>query len=76
VKSIAPLLHFEFANNMKSEKHLVGAKLLCVLLLFVAAPDSFAIIRSPYPAKSLPPDRGHMIITIGDDSIVLVKDGR
>lgn len=53
---------------MKSEKHLVGAKLLCILLLFVAAPHSFAIIRSPYPAKSLPPDRENTI-TIGDDSI-------
>jgi hypothetical protein len=53
---------------MKSERHPAAAKLLCIALLFVAAPYSFAIIRSPYPAKSLPPDRGHMII-IGDDSI-------
>jgi hypothetical protein len=53
---------------MKREKYPAGAKLLCIILLFVAAPHSFAIIRSPYPAKSLPPDRVHMI-TIGDDSI-------
>jgi hypothetical protein len=61
---------------MKSEKHLAGARLLCIVVLFVAAPHSFAIIRSPYPAKSLPPDRAHMI-RIGDDSIAApAKNGR
>jgi hypothetical protein len=61
---------------MKSEKHPPGVRLLCIFLLFMAAPHSFAIIRSPYPAKSLPPGRGHMII-IGDESIsVAAKSGR
>ena len=72
---MARLLHSGIYNNMKSEKHRAGAKLLCIVLLFVAAPHSFAIIRSPYPAKSLPPDRGH-VITISDDLIVLAKNGR
>lgn len=53
---------------MKSEKPPAGPKLLCIVLLFVAVPHSFAIIRSPYPVKSLPPDRAYMI-RIGDDSI-------
>ena len=60
---------------MKSEKHPAAAKLLCIALLFVAVPHSFAIIRPPYPAKSLPPDRGR-IITISDDLIMLAKNGR
>jgi hypothetical protein len=61
---------------MKSEKHRANAKLLCIVLLFVAAPYSFAIIRPPYPVKSLPPDRGHMITIIGHNSIVPAKNGR
>ena len=61
---------------MKSEKHRAEAKLLCIVLFFVAAPHSFAIIRPPYPAKSLPPDRGHMITIIGNDSIVPAKNER
>jgi hypothetical protein len=73
---MARLLHSGIYNNMKSEKHPGAAKLLCIVLLFVAVPHSFAIIRSPYPTKSLPPDRGHMITTIGDDSIVPAKNGR
>jgi len=46
-----------------------GAKLLCAVLLFAAAPHSFAIIRSPYPAKSLPPYRGEVIIIGGDSNV-------
>lgn len=53
---------------MKKEKHPAGAGFLCIVLLFVAAPYSFALIRSPYPAKSLPPDTGRTIV-IGDDSV-------
>lgn len=52
---------------MKHKKRLVDAKLLCIALLFLAGSQAFAIIRSPYPAKSLPPYRGHSIV-IGDDS--------
>jgi hypothetical protein len=53
---------------MKKEKHPAGAGLLCIVLLFAAGPYSFAIIRSPYPEKSLPPDSGRTIV-INDDSI-------
>jgi hypothetical protein len=70
-----PVTASRICKYMKGEKPPAGPKLLCIVLLFVAAPHSFAIIRSPYPAKSLPPDRGHMI-TISDDLIVLAKNGR
>jgi hypothetical protein len=73
---MARLMHCEIYNHMRRGKRLAGVKLLCILLLFTAAPHSFAIIRSPYPVKSLPPDRGHMII-IGDEWILVpVKNGR
>jgi hypothetical protein len=51
----------------------LGAKLLCAVLLFAAAPHSFAIIRSPYPAKSLPPYRGQGIIIGGDSNVTPAK---
>ena len=74
---MARLLHSEIYKRMKSEKRPPGVKLLFIFLLFMAAtPHSFAIIRSPYPAKSMPPGRVHMII-IGDEWIsVAAKNGR
>jgi hypothetical protein len=60
---------------MKSEKHIVGAILLCIALLFLAAPQSHAIIRSPYPAKSLPPYRGHVTTTANGAISVAPKNG-
>jgi hypothetical protein len=73
---MARLLHSDIYKRMKNEKHPPGVKLLCIVLLLMTAPHSFAIIRSPYPAKSLPPDRGHVII-IGDERIsVAPKNGR
>ena len=62
------MLHSKTLNHMKNKKHVVNAKLLCIALLFLAGSHTFAIIRSPYPAKSYPPYRGHGIF-IGDDSI-------
>ncbi len=53
---------------MKREKQILIATLLCTL--FAAVPHSFAIIRSPYPTKALPPYRGNVIV-IGGDSIVV-----
>jgi hypothetical protein len=41
---------------------------LGVLLGLAISSQAFAIIRSPYPAKPSPPDRGHFIV-IGDDAI-------
>jgi hypothetical protein len=61
---------------MKSGKRSPGAMVLCIFLLFIAAPHSFAIIRSPFPGKSLPPDRGQVII-IGEERIAITtKNGR
>jgi hypothetical protein len=60
---------------MKSERPTLSAKLLCITLLFIAVPHSFAIIRSPYPAKSQPPDRGQVIV-IGDKFSAAAKNGR
>ena len=60
---------------MKSEKHIVGAILLCIAPLFLAAPQSFAIIRSPHPAKSLPPYRGHATNIFGDAFSAAAKNG-
>jgi len=65
---LARLLHLT-NFNMNGGPQRFGAKLLCAVLLFAAAPHSFAIIRSPYPAKSLPPYRGQMIITEGDSNV-------
>jgi hypothetical protein len=56
---------------MKREKQILIATLLCAL--FGAAPHSSGIIRSPFPAKALPPYRGNVIF-IGDDSIVAPAD--
>jgi hypothetical protein len=61
---------------MNNKKHIAGAKILCIALLFLVAPHAFATIRSPYPAKSLPPYRGS-VITSGSDSMPVVsKNGR
>jgi hypothetical protein len=69
---LARLLHLT-NFNMNGGPQRFGAKLLCAVLLFAAAPHSFAIIRSPYPAKSLPPYRGQMIITEGDSNVTPAK---
>jgi hypothetical protein len=61
---------------MKNKKQIVGAKLLCLALLFLAAPHSFAIIRSPYPAKSFPPYRGHVTVIGGDSIPAAAKNNR
>jgi hypothetical protein len=53
---------------MNNKKHPGAAKVLCTILLFSIASHAFAIIRSPYPAKSFPPYRG-IAITIGGDSL-------
>ena len=53
---------------MKNEKKRAGAKLVCVVVLLMVVPDVFATIRSPYPAKSLPPYRGSGI-SIGGDAM-------
>ena len=55
---------------MNRETKTLGVKILCVSLLLTTASNSFAIIRSPYPVKPLPPYRGNVII-IGGDSIVV-----
>jgi len=60
------LLHFNLVI-MKREKQILIATLLCAL--FGAAPHSSGIIRSPFPAKALPPYRGNVIV-IGGDSIL------
>ena len=53
---------------MKSDPKALGAKILCISLLLATASSSFAIIRSPYPVKTLPPYRGQFVI-IGENSI-------
>jgi hypothetical protein len=69
---LARLLHLT-NFNMNGGPQRFGAKFLCTVLLFAAAPHSFAIIRSPYPAKSLPPYRGQGIITGGDSNVTPAK---
>jgi hypothetical protein len=58
---------------MKSTKQSLAAKLLCIGLFLAAAPHSFAIIRSPYPAKSAPPYRGNMVTIATDASAAAAK---
>jgi len=69
VSSMARMLHLDTVKTMKHQKHLVNAKILCIALLFLAGTQAFAIIRSPYPAKTRPPYRSQGIF-IGDDSIL------
>src|SRR5436309_14692939 len=38
-----------------------------VLLSLALGAQAFAIIRSPYPTKTLPPSHGHFIV-VGDDA--------
>jgi len=40
---------------------------LGVLLSLALGAQAFAIIRSPYPTKTLPPSHGHFIV-VGDDA--------
>ena len=66
---MARMLHSkEVIIPMKHKKRRLDAKLLCLTLLFLAGTQAFAIVRSPYPAKTYPPYRGRMIV-IGDDSM-------
>jgi hypothetical protein len=61
------MLHLKEVPYMKHKKRRLDAKLLCIALLFLVGSQAFAIIRSPYPARTFPPYRGRTIV-IGDDS--------
>ena len=52
---------------MKHKTYGLSAKVLCIGLLFLVGSPTFATMRSPYPAKSQPPDRSRVVI-IGEDS--------
>jgi hypothetical protein len=54
---------------MKAKGLGFSLRLLWIVLLLIIGSPAFAIIRPPYPVKTAPPFRGHVIV-IGGDSIL------
>jgi hypothetical protein len=59
---------------MKAKGHSFTLRLLWIVLLLMAAPQAFAIIRPPYPAKTAPPFRGHIIVIGGDSTLTVAEN--
>jgi hypothetical protein len=56
-----------YGTNDAGENSNMKTLFIGVLLTLAFGTQAFAIIRSPYPAKPMPPSHGHFIL-IGDDA--------